>query len=331
MDKTYGDSYKMKHIIFILLTIQLMRADYLGGYPGSTFRYANNACSKSVGGALVAKGAQGFITFSNPANLSQTQNYEIGSSYFDLSLDRSVQTIALSKKLPRGAGLGVAFYRAGVDNIEGRDYINEITEIMSLNDYYGMLSFASTIKNVAIGLNVKVYGTNYHVQLPHASRYSANAVGLDVGFLYQHSQILSIGFAAKNIESIYRWNLSLKDIQSSNAIYNDKIPFQVDIGLSFKSSFNTNFYIQEDFIYLSDLGVIGRLRLGLEYIIKDNYFLRCGFKQKKSYFLGINGYNIFEPSIGFGIKRKRIIFDYSFDPGFEREGLGHLFSIGFIL
>ena len=321
----------MKIFIFILLTIKFIMADYQAGYAGATFRYANNAYSKALGGALIAKGSIGFMPFENPANLSQTNKYEIGSSYFDLSLDRSIQIFSLSKKLPRGAGLGISFYRAGINNIEGRNYINQVTEVMSLSDYYGMLSFASTIRKFSIGLNIKVYGTNYYMQLPHSSRYFSNAVGLDIGLLYKYNTNLYIGLATKNIESIYRWNLSLKDIQTSNAIYNEKIPFKVSAGFWYKSSLKTNLYIQEDFIYLNDLGILGRFRFGLEYIIKSNYFLRIGLKQKKSYFLGSDGYNIFEPSFGFGLKRKRMVFDYSFDPGFEGEGLGHLFSLGFIL
>ena len=74
-----------------------------------------------------------------------------------MSLDRSVQSVSFSRRLPPNAGLGVAILRAGTDNIQGRNFENQITEIFSVYDLEGIISFGVALgSKLAFGLNIKI-------------------------------------------------------------------------------------------------------------------------------------------------------------------------------
>ena len=107
-------------------------ADYGGGYAGAGFRYGSNAREFSLAGALIADKTPGFNPFSNPALLQFSKSNHIGLSINSMSLDRSVQSFSFSRRLPPSAGVGVAILRAGTDNIQGRNFENQITETFSV-------------------------------------------------------------------------------------------------------------------------------------------------------------------------------------------------------
>ena len=116
------------------MILGLVYADYGGGYAGSGFRYGSNAREFSLAGALIADKTPGFYAFSNPALLQFSKSNHIGLSINSMSLDRSVQSFSFARRLPPTAGVGVAILRAGTDNIQGRNFENQITETFSVYD-----------------------------------------------------------------------------------------------------------------------------------------------------------------------------------------------------
>ena len=74
-------------VTFLILKIQILNGEIVGGYAGSELRYGTNAREISLGGALVALSNSGFRQFSNPALVSSVQSSEIGISLFSMSLD----------------------------------------------------------------------------------------------------------------------------------------------------------------------------------------------------------------------------------------------------
>ena len=73
---------KLFYFIFIL---NIIFADYGGGYAGSGFRYGSNARDFSLAGALVADKTPGFYAFSNPALLQYAKSKQIGLSLQSMS------------------------------------------------------------------------------------------------------------------------------------------------------------------------------------------------------------------------------------------------------
>ena len=83
----------MKNFFLVLLVLNILFADYGGGYAGSEFRYASNARDLALAGANLADRGDGYLQFSNPAQLPQLKSIGIASSFMSLPLDRSIQQV----------------------------------------------------------------------------------------------------------------------------------------------------------------------------------------------------------------------------------------------
>ena len=131
--------------------MNIVVADYGGGYAGSGFRYGSNAREFSLGGALVADKTPGFYAFSNPALLQFTRSNQVGVSFQNMSLDRSIKSFSFAKRLPPNAGVGLAILRSGTDGIMGRDVNNNETESFSASESEGIISFG-----VGLGSKIRI-------------------------------------------------------------------------------------------------------------------------------------------------------------------------------
>ena len=148
-------------LILSIISLSILFSDYLGGYPGSGYRYATNAREMSLGNAILCKENQGFNAFLNPALLSKINNLEFGISYFLMSLDRYVQVFSVSRKLSSSGGASLSLFQSGVKNIQGKDFNNQSTGSFDSNESYLMLSFGSEISSkISIGINVKAIFNN---------------------------------------------------------------------------------------------------------------------------------------------------------------------------
>ena len=101
-------------LLGILFMLNLVLADYGGGYAGSGLRYGSNAREFSLAGALIADKTPGFYAFSNPALLQFARNNHIGISFQTMSLDRSIHSFSYARRLPPNAGVGLAILRSGL-------------------------------------------------------------------------------------------------------------------------------------------------------------------------------------------------------------------------
>ena len=170
-------SISMKRVI-IILYFGLLAADYGGGYSGSGFRYGSNAREFSLAGALVADKTPGFYVFSNPALLQFARSNQLGLSYQAMSLDRSIQSFSFVKNLPPSAGMGMAILRAGTDNIQGRNAMNEYTKTYSSQEIEGIISFGVSLgSRMAIGINIKTFFSNIAPEI--IDNQSGTGIGFD--------------------------------------------------------------------------------------------------------------------------------------------------------
>ena len=169
----------MKFFVLILLSLSILVADYGGGYAGSEFRYVSNARDLALAGANLADGSDGYLQFSNPAQLPQLKSIGISSSFMSLPLDRTIQTLSITKHLPPSAGVALSLYRSATSNIQGRDLMNQFTENLDVSNYMGILSFGlAPSKKVALGLNVKTYLIQF------VDDHSANGISIDLGLRF---------------------------------------------------------------------------------------------------------------------------------------------------
>ena len=315
-------------LLLLIIIITNLFADYGGGYAGSGFRYSSNARDYALSGASIADKTIGFYAFSNPALYNFTNSNQIGISFQTLSLDRSVESYSFAKKLPPNAGIGLSILRSGTKNIQGRNTINEKTELFSAVETEGIISFGLGIgQKVAFGVNIKALFTSIYED------YKGNGIAADLGLIYKISRHLYFGFLFKNINAKYNWKVVLGEDEHS---YSEDFPQYYSFGFASSMIRGISLYFQEDIIVSPSMDVNYRTRFGAEFKLKNKIKFRCGVKQS-SY--AIKSDMIIDeikmkPSLGFGLpfkmwSKQYIHLDYALDLGFSNEGVSHLFSFSY--
>ena len=304
-------------IIILTLWLSFVFSEMIGGYPGSGFKYGTNAREIALAGALVAETNTGFHQYSNPALLPNIKKMEFGTSYFNMSLDRSIQLLAVNKKLPPKAGAGLSIFRAGVDNIQARDYYGNKTDILSSSDIYGMLSFGvSFTSKVSAGFNLKIMFNELLAKYDDLSpKFNSQGIGLDFGLLYNFSDKLSFGGKYSNILAGTTWKVNLDDLQKS---YEEQLPQILSAGMKYQILPEIKLLAQWDGIKSYGHGFESKHRFGLEYVYGNRFVLRAGLHK-------------LSPTLGFGVgipiwDKNILQLDYSLDYGRRGEGLSHNFS-----
>ena len=309
----------------ILIIIGVVFADYGGGYAGSGFRYGSNAREFSLAGALIADKTPGFQAFSNPALLQFTRSNQVGVSFQNMSLDRSIKSFSFAKRLPPNAGVGLALLQSGTDNIQGKNSMNQDTELFSSSEIEGIISFGVGLgSKFALGINIKALFTTIYED------YKGNGISGDIGFIYKFNRRLFIGGIIKNLNASYNWKVIIGEDERS---YEENFPLEYSMGLAYSGIKGVSLFIQEDIMITPNDDVNYRTRIGSEYKLKNKIKLRGGLTQSYGAVpegTKIDGINL-KPTFGIGAplkvwQRQYIQLDYALDPGSVGEGLSHLFS-----
>ena len=312
-------------LLGILFMLNLVFADYGGGYAGSGFRYGSNAREFSLAGALIADKTPGFYAFSNPALLRLSRGNHIGISFQTMSLDRSIQSFSFSRRLPPSGGVGLAILKSGTDNIMGRDGSNNETEPFSSSEIEYIISFGVGFgSKFALGINIKALFTTIHED------YKGNGISGDIGFIYKFNRRLFVGGIIKNLNASYNWKVIIGEDERS---YEEKFPRSYALGVAYSGLKNASLFFQEDIMITPNNDVNYRTRIGSEFKLANKTKLRFGAKQALGAIPSdtmMNGLNI-KPTFGVGIPfkiwgKQYINLDYALDPGSVGEGLSHLFS-----
>jgi len=235
-----------------------------------------------------------------------------------MSLDRSIQSISISRPLPPSAGVGLSFFRAGTNNIIETDVFG--TEVGTLSHYegYGMLSFGIDLGSLSGGFNIKAFFNDL-------AEYSGTGIGFDIGFLYDKENF-NVALKINNISSSYSWD------KGGSAQYEENIPTQYMIGFTLERIKNLTLSTQLNLIpiildeFTKKEELYKKIHIGAEYRLIHNdipIFIRMGLKE-------IN--NDINYSVGFGLpvkisKKITLNCDYALDPGLMNQGISQLFSI----
>jgi len=312
-------------LLGILFMLNLVLADYGGGYAGSGFRYGSNAREFSLAGALIADKTPGFYAFSNPALLQFTRSNQVGVSFQNMSLDRSIKSFSFAKRLPPNAGVGLALLQSGTDNIQGKNSMNQDTELFSSSEIEGIISFGVGLgSKFALGINIKAFFTTIYED------YKGNGISGDIGFIYKFNRHLFIGGIIKNLNASYNWKVIIGEDERS---YEENFPLEYSMGLAYSGIKGVSLFIQEDIMVTPNDDVNYRTRIGSEYKLKNKIKLRGGLKQSRGAVpegTKIDGINL-KPTFGVGAplkvwQKQYIQLDYALDLGSVGEGLSHLFS-----
>ena len=300
-----------------IIILSFILCNCLYGYTGSSSRYGYSARSFALSDAMIADEYHTFQSFSNPSSLNQCSGTNYGISFFNMSLNRSIQTFYFSKGLRGDAGLSIGILRSGVSDFTGKDSFNNPTDQLSMSDYYGLLSFGLK----GFGLSIKMHYSNLYINDDHADKYSGNSIVLDFGWSKSFiDDQLRLAIKGENlINSYLNWDVDIADGFSHS--YSEDYPLILSIGSMYKINKHHQFLAQYDKINVEN-GYFLLSRFGYEYNSLKNYSIRLGLKGKDDFRLGF-GYI-------FNINDKLpLVMDYSLDLGSENEGLSHLFTWSF--
>ena len=305
----------------------MLSLSYIFSYTGSSYRYGYSARSFALSNALVAGEYNLFQSFSNPASLNQCKGSNYGLSYFDISLDRSIQSFYFSQSLPGNAGISLAILRSGVDEFMGKDFFNNPTDNISASDYYGLLSFGLK----SFGMTLKLHYSNLHLNQEHVDNYTGNSIIVDLGWAANISSNIRLGIKAENlINPFLNWDIDTGDGLPTS--YQETYPLIISIGSIYKINDIHQLMFQEDISFFNrdsesinfDNNYSYLTRIGYEYSPSNNFDFRLGLEGKNNIKFGF-GYHI-----TLYIKLP-LSLDYSLDLGSENQGLSHLFTWGFNL
>lgn len=305
---TQMNFFKIRIILFTIFLLSLSMAEYGGGYAGAAFRYSTNARHLSLGGAMVAEPNWGFHQFGNPALITNVKNIEFSTSFMALSLDRSIQVFSVSGQLPPDAAIGLSLFRAAVDNIGGRDFSGNDIGNFSTSDMMAMITFSRKISpSISGGLNLKVVFNDLDNDL------DGKGIAFDVGVAYQPFEWLNIGAKLANVTGQTTWKYD------GGATDSEDLLSYMSLGSTISLIQDLKIMIQSDTYMIPDGGKETKIRFGGEYDLNEKFKLRAGLNGNKF-------------TAGFGVlfkseKHLGIQLDYAIDPGYENEGISHIFSL----
>jgi len=300
--------------------------------PGSFSRMGFGPRGIAMGNAMASVITGNLVSYYNPAVIVFQEGNNIQSSYSFLTLDRSLNFLNFTRRFdfrsskdttskPRStAGFSAGIINSGVSGIDGRDNQGLKTGDLSTSENQFFIAVANKFsEKISVGLGIKFYYYSLYDEV------SSTSVGFDFGIIYKHNKNLTLAFVLTDLLSKYKWDTTPTYDQLGN-ITEDEFPLIKKLGIT---------YILDDYNLLTSVefenSVAGTnyLKIGLEYKIYQNLFLRAGIdrfnlsNQDEAYrpALGISFDNAFDFAL--------IGFDYAFIFEPYSNGDHHLIGVNF--
>lgn len=287
---------QLKHIRFILLPVALAGLFISDGYgqygkAGSFLRTGLGARAKALGDSYTGAANGLESAYYNPAGLPFLEKKELFVSYRFLTLDRQFTVLGFGMPIqpkvdggndkPLNGGVALAWIRAGVSNIDGRNTDGFQTDDLSNSENAFVFSFAlKPAEKLSVGLVVKVLWNRFPGIVDGGGTISANGVGFDFGALYRPASWISVGLVAKDFNSKYRWNT--EDLYGEDGSETtDSFPRLLRLGTGIRPPQLKNTLIVADLEHIFDTKLFNdrldtRYHFGIEKTIAEVFALRGG-------------------------------------------------------
>lgn len=275
-------------LIFILLSQSAFaqpKFSEIASKPGVFSRMGFGARGMGMGNAMSAINSGNLVSYYNPALTVFQEKSSFQTTYSFLSLDRSLNFLNFTRKFdfydkkdsllenpePRStAGFSIGIINSGVSNIDGRDNQGFKTGELSTSENQFFMGLANRFsEKLSIGLNFKVYYYKLYEEI------SSTGFGIDIGALYVLDNEYTISFVISDLNSKYKWDTAPIYDQDGTTT-EDKFPLLMKAGVGYKNS-DLNLTAGVEF-ERSDAKT-NVVRLGIEYNIFENLFLRGGVDQ----------------------------------------------------
>ena len=264
-----------------------------------------NPRSAAIGGATVAV-IEGEFQFaaSNPAVAAFQDGYRATFSYSALNLDRTLNFVGISgpvpgvkrdtlsdstsakKSIASSIHLQLGWLRAGVGNIDSRDYEGDKIGTLSSseNEFLGAAAVRITPK-FALGFAARFYYSTLPFPDPTVPKITSSGFGLDIGAVYIPRDNVTVAATIQHIAAKYHWDSSTLYGQTGSST-TDYFPLVLRLGATWKPvdelmiavdlANHFRLYDQQDFVTTS--AKTAELALGVEYELTHGFYLRGGVR-----------------------------------------------------
>lgn len=250
---------------------------------GAFSRMGFGARGIGMGNAMSAVTTGNLVSYYNPAVSPFQEGNSFQSGYSFLSLDRSLNFLSFTRKfdfyskytsedsVPRAtAGISFGIINSGVSGIDGRDNNGLPTKELSTSENQVFLGVSNRFsRKLSIGIAVKFYYYKLYEEI------TSNGLGLDIGALYKVNDNWNISLMISDINSEYDWDTS-PIYQQQGLTSMDKFPVLNKIGVSY---YKPEIKLLTAIEFENSNAGTNIIRLGAEYNIYDNLFLRGGIDQ----------------------------------------------------
>jgi opacity protein-like surface antigen len=272
--------------------------------PGAFSRIGFGARGIGMGNAMSAVTTGNLVSYYNPALSPFQENNSFQTGYSILSLDRSLNFLSFTRKFDfysskngsdnekpsRTAGISVGIINSGVSGIDGRDNNGLPTCELSTSENQFFLSVANRFsEKFSMGISVKFYYYKLYEEI------TSNALGLDIGAIYKVNNNWNVSLMISDINSKYEWDTSPIYGQQGLAT-KDEFPIMKKVGVSY---FNPEIKLLTALEFENSNAGTNIIRLGAEYNIFENLFLRGGIDQLNL----SNTDSGLKPSLGFSYSK----------------------------
>lgn len=272
-------------IVLPLIASAQPKFSKIASMPGTFSRIGFGARGIGMGNAMSANIEGNLVSYYNPALIVYQENNSFQTSYSFLSLDRSLNYLNFTRKFefysikdslienpkPRAtAGISVGIINAGVSKIDGRDNQGFKTGDLSTSENQFFLGLANKFSDkLSIGVAIKFFYYKLYEEI------NTNSVGIDLGALYRVNDQWNISLMISDINSKYKWDTApVYELQGSTT--EDKFPVLKKMGVNYH---NKNLGLIAAAEFENSNGETNILRLGAEYNIIENLFVRGGIDQ----------------------------------------------------
>lgn len=300
-------NYSLLILIFVSISAFIVaqpKFTELSSKVGSFSRIGFGARGIGMGNALSSVTTGNLVSYYNPALSPFQQNNYAQVGYSFLSLDRSLNFLNFTKKFDfysskdtssnrkpsRTAGISAGIINSGVSGIDGRDNNGLKTGDLSTSENQFFLSVANRFsEKLSIGIAIKFYYYSLYEEV------SSSALGLDVGVIYKINDSWNFSLMVSDINSTYEWDTTpIYDQEGLST--RDEFPMLIKGGVSY---FNPEIKLLTALEYERSNFGTNIVRLGAEYNIFENLFVRCGIDQLNL----SNTDSGFKPSLGFSYSK----------------------------
>ncbi|MBK7629463.1 MAG: hypothetical protein IPJ23_01850 [Ignavibacteriales bacterium] len=309
-------------ILFLFSAVNFSQQQFttINSKVGAFSRIGFGARGIGMGNAMSSVTTGNLVSYYNPALSPFQENNSVQTGYSFLSLDRSLNFLSFTRKFDfysskdsstdrkptSTAGISAGIINAGVSGIDGRDNNGLPTKELSTSENQFFLSVSNRFsKKFSLGLSVKFYYYKLYEEV------SSNGLGLDIGALYKVNDNWNVSFVISDLNSKYDWDTSPIYGQEGLSTTN-KFPTTKKIGVSY---FRPDIKLLTAIEFENSNAGTNIIRLGAEYNIYENLFLRGGIDQ----FNLSNTDAALKPSVGFSYSKSFIDWIISVDYAFMIE------------